>query len=294
MEECCFSRKNLYMLPTRHGIIFSIVLLAMLLVAVNYNNSLAYIMCFTLFSSVLVSMLYTHRNLAGVCLSYGGCNPVFAGNMLNYKILLSNSAKRDRYDIGIDIEGEQSQRRDFTANETLTIECSTLVKKRGWYTLPAVQVNTRYPLGLLFSWSKPVALERKCLVYPRPSPRHQFPDSVGGESVKPVQSNVSSDDFSGLREFREGDTPQHIDWKTYARGKGLYSKEFLGGEMPEITFKWEQTFGDREGRISLLTRWVIDAGAQGIKFGLKLPGTSIQPSNDELHIAKCLATLALF
>ena len=56
----CLSRKNLYMLPTRHGLIFAVILLAMLLLAVNYNNSLAYLMSFTLFATVLISMLHTH------------------------------------------------------------------------------------------------------------------------------------------------------------------------------------------------------------------------------------------
>ncbi|NOY16524.1 MAG: hypothetical protein GXP23_06300 [Gammaproteobacteria bacterium] len=169
MKELCLSRTNLYMLPTRHGIIFSFVLLAMLLIAVNYNNSLAYMMTFILASTVLVSMLYTHRNLEGLCISYGTCSAVFAGNILRYTLILSNRSKRDRYDIGIDMKGDQSRRRDFSARDVLTIECSTRVRKRGWYSLPTMQVNTRYPLGLLFSWSKPTGLDRKTLVYPEPA-----------------------------------------------------------------------------------------------------------------------------
>ena len=294
MDEHCLSRKNLYMLPTRHGIIFSIVFLAMLLVAVNYNNSLAYLMSFTLFSTVLVSMLYTHRNLEGICLSFGESRPVFAGKRLCYTLLLTNRTQRDRFDIGIDIKGDESRRRDFSANETLTIECSTRAKKRGWHLLPPVQVNTRFPLGLLFSWSKPADLDRKCLVYPDPADWQAFPERYAGNSAKPVQSRISSDDYSGLRQFRKGDSPQHIDWKSYARGKGLHSKEFLGGEMPLMIFSWDDTRGDKENRISLLTRWVIEAGAQGIRFGLDLPGYKIAPSIDEKQVAKCLKILALF
>ena len=294
MEGYCLSRKNLFMLPTRHGILFSFVLLAMLLVAVNYNNSLAYIMSFTLFATVLVSMLYTHRNLEGMCLSYGECRPVFAGKKLSYTLILSNQTARDRYDIGIDIKGNQSRRRDFAANENLHIECSTLVKKRGWYSLPPVQVNTRFPLGLLFSWCRPAELGRKGLVYPRPAEWQEFPARYSGNSFKPTQSRNSNDDYSGLRQYRKGDSPQHIDWKTYARGKGLYSKEFLGGDMPQMIFNWEDTYGDREQRISMLTRWVIEAGAQGIRFGIELPGVQVQPSNDDGQIAKCLKILALY
>ena len=294
MEEHCLSRKNLYMLPTRHGMLFSIVLMAMLLVAVNYNNSLAYIMSFTLFSTVLVSMLYTHRNLEGLCLSYGDYRPVFAGKNLSYTLILSNRRPRDRYDIGIDIKGDQSRRRDFSANETLYLECSTLVKKRGWYSLPPVQVNTRFPLGLLFSWSRQAKFDRKSLVYPAPAEWQEFPTRYAGNSSKPIQSRNSNDDYSGLRQYRKGDSPQHIDWKTYARGKGLYSKEFLGGDMPQMVFSWNDTQGDREQRISLLTRWVIEAGALGIRFAIDLPGVQVTPSNDERQVTKCLKILALY
>ena len=294
MEEHCLSRANLYMLPTRHGILFSIVLLAMLLIAVNYNNSLAYIMTFTLASTVLISMLYTHRNLVGLCLSCGSCSAVYAGDMLNYTLILSNRSNRDRYDIGIDIKDDQSRRMDVSARDILSIGCSTRVRKRGWHSLPGAQVNTRYPLGLLFSWSRPTGFDRKTLVFPEPAEWQDFPSRYSGNSPKPVLRKTSHDDYSGLRIFRKGDSPQHIDWKAYARGKGLYCKEFVGGEMPEMTFHWDDTYGDREHRISLLTRWVIEAGAQGISFGLDLPGQKLLPANDERHMSECLKVLALF
>ncbi len=281
------------MLPTRHGIIFSIVLLAMLLVAVNYNNSLAYIMTFTLASTVLVSMLYTHRNLAGLCIYCGQCDEVFAGKTLNYTLILTNKTKRDRFDIGIDIKGDESRRRDFSAHETLSIECRTRVLSRGWHSLPGVQVNTRFPLGLLFSWSRSVDLEKKALVYPTPSAWHEFPTRYSDRNPRPVLRKKSHDEYSGLRAFRDGDSPRHIDWKAYARGKGLYSKEFLGGESPELSFHWEDTQGEKEERISLLTRWVIDATAQEIRFSLEIPGNKIPASIDKQHSSICLKALAL-
>ena len=61
-----------------------------------------------------------------------------------------------------------------------------------------------------------------------------------------------------------------------------------------MIFSWDDTQGDKEHRISLLTRWVIEAGAQGIRFGLDLPGYKIAPSMDEEQVAKCLKILALY
>jgi uncharacterized protein (DUF58 family) len=293
-QEFCLTRKNLYMLPTRHGLMFGLILFAMLVMAVNYNNSLAYLMSFMLFSAVSISMLYTHRNLAGICISYGACQPAFAGNKLSYTLVLSNQVQRNRFDIGIDIEGEESRRRNFSEFETLLIECHTRVTKRGWYSLPPVQVNTRFPLGLLFSWSKPATLEKKCLVYPQPAPWQEFPIRYTDGSANQAHQKLASDDYSGLRQFRVGDPPQHIDWKAYARGKGLYSKEFLGGESPDMIFRWEDTQGDREFRISVLTRWVVEAAHLGIRFGLVLPGIKLPPASNDNHTAECLKQLALY
>jgi len=61
-----------------------------------------------------------------------------------------------------------------------------------------------------------------------------------------------------------------------------------------MMFHWDDTHGDKEHRISLLTRWVIEAAAQGISFGLDLPGEKVSPANDEKHISVCLKILALF
>jgi hypothetical protein len=60
-----------------------------------------------------------------------------------------------------------------------------------------------------------------------------------------------------------------------------------------MIFNWSDTAGDYEQRISLLTRWVIEAGTQGIRFGLDLPGHKVDVSNDELQVTKCLQLLAL-
>lgn len=52
--------------------------------------------------------------------------------------------------------------------------------------------------------------------------------------------------------------------------------------------------GDTETRISQLTRWVLDAHAAGLSYGLRLPGTERAPDSGEAHFRLCLEALALF
>ena len=79
------------MLPTRHGIYFFLVLIAMLLAAVNYNNGMAYMFTFLLGSMALVSMLYTHKNLVGLIVRPGPTESVFAGESATFTVHLNNT-----------------------------------------------------------------------------------------------------------------------------------------------------------------------------------------------------------
>ena len=283
------------MLPTQHGVIFAFMLLAMLLIAVNYANTLAYIMTFLLVSLVLVSMLYTHRNLSGIEVSVGRCMKVFAGSQLQYQVCLQNHAERQRHDVGLDIEGQQGQRLNLQAGALVCIPCEFHVLRRGWAALPAVQVNTRYPLGIMFSWSRAYQASRKCLVYPKPGPLIPFPTGTGGELTGSQLTQQSGhDDFAGLRAYSEGDAMQHVDWKAYARGKGMHTKTFAAGQSPQLEFNWQGLPGDIEQRISLMTRWVIEADSLGARYALGLPGKKIPANAGSKHMEHCLRELALF
>ena len=48
-----------------------------------------------------------------------------------------------------------------------------------------------------------------------------------------------------------------------------------------------------EERIAMLTKSVIDAHSTQLTFGLKLPGNTVQPGQDEAHYHRCLQVLAL-
>ena len=73
----------------------------------------------------------------------------------------------------------------------------------------------------------------------------------------------------------------------------MYSKKYAGEASKSIFLDWAHTTGDKETRISQLTRWVIDAHAAKIKYGLKLGGgLDFAPNNTEAHYHQCLAALA--
>src|SRR4030088_3004323 len=72
------SRRRLYILPTRAGVGFGLLLVLMLVAGLNYANSIALFLTFLLTGFVLVSMHQCHRNLLGVQLITASAQPTFA------------------------------------------------------------------------------------------------------------------------------------------------------------------------------------------------------------------------
>ena len=288
-------RRQLYMLPTRFGLLFALLLLVQLLAAINYGNGLAYALTFLLGSIAVVSMLYTHRNLVGLRLAAGSCTPVFAGDNAVFRIHLVNEAVIPRFSV-VMMHGKQEVARvDISAHGSAGVELPVVAEKRGYLAAPAVSVLTRFPLGLLYSWSRRVEPQYSCLVYPRPADPTPF---HGGAMETPEAApgiKSGGDDFIGVREFQPGDSPRHVDWRAVARGEGWHTKQFGGGCQATVWLDWDTLEGlGAEERLSVLTRWVLDAERDELLYGLRLPDKIIAPANGEHHENSCLRALALF
>jgi len=293
--ETVLGRRQLFMLPTRYGLLFAVLLAVQLLAAINYGNGLAYALTFLLGSAAVVSMLYTHRNLLQLRLSASRETPVFAGEVATFRIHLVNNDAVPRFGVSVVCEKNEVACIDVPARSSAAVELPVPAAKRGWLAVPPISISTRFPLGLLYSWSRRVVLGQTCLVYPRPADPTPF-------SVNPTENyeaaqgfHAGGDDFIGVREFRPGDSPRHVDWKAVARGEAWHTKQFGAGYRATAWFDWDTLAGlDIETRLSVLTRWVLEAQHQGMLYGLRLPETILPPDSGEAHQHECLKALALF
>ena len=288
-------RRQLFMLPTRFGLLFALLLVVQLLTAINYGNGLAYALTFLLGSLAVVSMLYTHRNLFRLRLAAGICAPVFAGETSVFRIHLTNDSDTPRFGVMLMRDKKEIAGVDIPARGSADVELPVPATQRGRLAIPPVTVTTRFPLGLLYSWSRRIALEQSCLVYPRPAdsmPRRTR-DQESLDSMHGL--GAGGDDYIGTREFRPGDSPHHVDWKAVARGEGWHIKQFGGGYQTTVWLDWDTLPGlDTETRLSVLARWVLDPERDGTLYGLRLPEKSFAPANGEHHQHECLRALALF
>jgi uncharacterized protein (DUF58 family) len=123
-----------------------------------------------------------------------------------------------------------------------------------------------------------------------PPPRAASGSGAGTEAV------AGQDDFAGLRSYQPSDSPRHVAWKALARGQEMMTKQFVTAGAGELWLRWADLPAQMrvEARLSRLTRWVLDAGAGNLAFGLELPGTRIAPETGAQHEQRCLTALALF
>src|ERR1700761_4622122 len=95
-------RRRLYILPTRTGMAFGVLLLLMLIAGLNYANSLALLTTFLLAGLALVSMHACHRNLLGLTVTDLSSQDSFAGGEAQVQVRLANPGAPAR--IGIELE----------------------------------------------------------------------------------------------------------------------------------------------------------------------------------------------
>ena len=294
-------QRRVYILPTRHGLLFALVLVMMLLGAINYTLSLGFVLTFLLVAMAFNAMLYTFRNLARLSVTAARTQPVFAGEDARFTLNLSNPGDFTRYAIGI-----SRQRRaragdagnnyvDVPAGASAQITVRIASASRGLLQAGRLTLFTQFPLGLYYAWSY-VHPDVVCIIYPRPAPTGlPLPPAEPAAGTGALHGQ-GQEDFSGLRAYRPGDPPRQIAWKAAARGQGLLTKQFTGQASSEVWLSWEYLpprLGVEE-KISCLTRWVLDAHAQRLSYGLRLPDVELPMASGEAQRERCLEALALF
>lgn len=294
--EITLGHRSIFILPTRTGLLFILLLLLLLVTAINYQNSLIYALAFWLFSVGLASMLFTFRNIAGLTLSAGHMNPVFAGETAELPLRLSSAHGRWHEAVEIGWPDNPPVIADAGPSQSPLLALSYRTRRRGPVKPGRLRIDSCFPLGLFHVWSW-VRPEYQGLVYPAPeSVPFVFAAGEAGDQIAGAPASQSGQqDFHGLRGYQPGDSMRIIAWKQVAQGRGLVSKDFDHDEGATCWLDWEVLAPlPAETRLSRLTGWVLEAEQRHWRYGLRLPGVEIAPDNTEVHRDRCLTALALY
>lgn len=109
--------RRVFIVPTRPGIAFAVLLLVMLVGALNYSLGLGFALTFFSGACAVADMYLTAKNLAMLELAPGRAPAVFAGEEAQFELHLHNRTRRDRYAVwlGFQADGEPRQAIDIPA-----------------------------------------------------------------------------------------------------------------------------------------------------------------------------------
>ena len=288
------NQRRIFVFPSRQGVLYLALLLALLLAAINYKNNLAYALTFFLASLFNTAILFTYLNISGLQLKAGKATPVFAGEHAEFAIQLGRQGSRAHHHLLLYWPFQPAQRHDLVNVDQLLIRLHCLAPQRGRFRPGRLRVESFYPLGFIRCWSW-VDLDFEVVVYPAPllpTPLPTAPASGQSGRERPLAGN---EDFWGFRDYVPGEPLRHVDWRSLARGQRLQSKIFAGKEDEQTWVDWQAMAGHGvEQRLSLLCGWVLALDTAGKPYGLRLPGREIAPASGERHRHEVLTALALY
>jgi uncharacterized protein (DUF58 family) len=286
--------RRIYILPTAVGLVFALMSFTMLLGSMNYNNNLSFVLTFLLTSLGFVAMHQCQRNLVGLEISFAGVDAVFAGQAAEFRIAITNHSKNRRPNLQIYVGNLHSRIDDLEPGESRVFRLEVPTHQRGYVRLERFGVRTLFPFELFRAWAW-LHMDLQGLVYPKPAETAPEPPPTQSAHGHRQHDARGEEDFAGLRKFHSGDSPRHVAWKAFARNGELLSKQFAGADTSSQWFDFAQIRNiDIEKRLSILTRWIVDADSTRQDFGLRLPGGEFRPAHGESHRHQCLQALAVF
>jgi uncharacterized protein (DUF58 family) len=286
--------RQIYILPTRWGVLYAVMLVLLLVGSINYSISLGYYVTFLLASLGNMAMLYTWRNLVHLQIAILPASPVFAGELAQIQLQITDTKNRARYAISAQFQDNLLITDDIAANSSQMFLAPLQTQQRGWKTLPRIKLSAEFPMMLFHAWAY-VESPQQVLVYAKPSTNNTAPPILNTGQIGGKNHTLRGDeDFDGHKTYQVGDAPSRVDWKASSKGIGMLTKQYSGNGNAILWLDWADTSTLAfEARISQLTRWVIDAYAAQQSFSLRLPHLTLPPNDSEAHYHEALKALAL-
>jgi uncharacterized protein (DUF58 family) len=283
-------RKRIYILPTRFGLFFAVVVGAMLLTSLNYGNNPALLLTFLIGAIGHVSLHQTFRNLNRLSVHRVDGEPVHAGQSMRLRVSLAPADARPRKGIRV-CRDDHAAQIAIAADGVSSAVLEVATARRGWLPVGRFSLETEMPFGLFVAWSW-VHPDTRLLVYPRAETgAPPLPDGAGSGAA---MRRREGEELEGVRDHQRSDPLRLVAWKASARAERLLSKDFRDTRGDLLILDFDRIHGlDREARIARLARWVLDARSSDAAFLMRLPGEVLGPGHGAQFCELCLRALAL-
>ncbi|PYV32711.1 MAG: hypothetical protein DMG22_12370 [Acidobacteria bacterium] len=259
---------------TREGVVYFLVIAVIVVAALNTGNNLLFIVLASLLAGILASGILSMIVLERLELDFLLPEHVFAARPVvsrltvrNLKWLLPSfsltvatrrggqSAMKKGEAASLPSAPRQSE--GGILNETVylpyiprrasvTQHVELRFRRRGRYTQEGFSVSSKFPFGFLMK-TRAVIARQEILVLPSVEPTEEFYEIlplVSGE----VESFYKGrgHDLYAIRDYQEGDTARHLDWKASAKAQQLKVREFTREDERRVVLVFDPHLADSD------------------------------------------------
>ena len=219
--------------PTREGWWFLGATLLVGLAAINGGINLLFLVFGMMLSLIIASGVLSEICLRQLAVTRRMPGTIHAGTPYLMGIAVRNDKRRiPTFSLEVEdlLEGQPVERRCYylklPAGRMQETAYKHTLLRRGRHRFTGFRISTRFPFGFIRK-SRDIVAAADVLVYPAlvPVPETIIRAGLAEAGRNQTPSRSRSGDFHGLREFRTGDDPRDIHWRTSARRGRFFVRE---------------------------------------------------------------------
>jgi len=222
---------------TKQGVIFSLITLAVAVVALHTKINFLVLIFGMMLSAVFLSFVLSRVTMRGLSFERRVPDGVYPDEPFTIELVVVNRkpwvASYGLVVLDILPEGVAAARPggilvQISGRETVSLPYTAAALRRGVYDIRSVSFSTRFPFGF-FHQERRRALASELVVYPKLG--QVAPNFLGrarslAHTRRQTHTARGQEEFRGLREYRQGDNPRWIHWKTSAKLGAPLVKEY--------------------------------------------------------------------
>jgi uncharacterized protein (DUF58 family) len=274
---------------TKEGGRFILLCLGVGIAAINTGLNLLFLILAMMLSNIMISGMLSDSSLRRLKISRIVPSSCFAGQEISVRLIISNLKKilpsfSLRIKDSLDGKGGLYVLK-IPPGQTQGVSYPVTFPKRGLYEINKITLGTKFPFSF-FEKSMEKDIPTRVLVYPKikkiDAQRFAFAKILSRDSSTSEFAKGGYESFYGLREYRLGDNPKWIHWKSSARFSRMMVKEFEALKEKKICLLLDTCIEDfkETGENSLLEAAVVAAASLAnyfIKKGYQISFSAYTP-----------------
>ena len=287
---------------TTGGAVFTAGSFAVGFAAVNTGNNLLYLLLGAMLGFIALSGWLSEQALAGLKVQRRTPQGVTVGKTVRITYHVTNRKRRlPTLAVYLIEEGLPGAAfiDELAAGQSDSVRSENHFIRRGVYRLESLTLSTSFPFGL-FTKERDIRLPGELVIWPRADRSVPLPAPPGGRG-RPRYSEIAGDgsgargEYRGLREYRPGDDPRDIHWRSTARTGEPVVREYDqdAAETVWICLDTRAEAGDRaEAAVETAASLAGRALHEDRSFGLATGGAYVEPGTGSGQLERVLDALA--